>query len=150
MGSLARLGTLRAGLATLTLACGACAFSASLTAFSPVPGSAGSLASSRGGERCAVSARRASTRDVFSGGHVSTLTGTAATGRRLRHQRQQQQQLRSASAAIPSEASSSGGVVAPDAGAPAKTRSEKLKGYPSAIYKFTRPHTIRGDPCFAL
>ena len=68
------------------------------------------------------------------------------TGRRLR----QQQQLRSASAAIPSEASSSGGGVAPDGGAPAKTRSEKLKGYPSSIYKFTRPHTIRGGSSMFL
>ena len=41
MGSLPRRGTLGAGLATLTLACGACAFSTSLTAFSPVLGELG-------------------------------------------------------------------------------------------------------------
>eukprot|EP00904_Undaria_pinnatifida_P006660 jgi/Undpi1/3123/HiC_scaffold_15.g06497.m1 len=142
MGSPAGNRVLRAGLATLTLACGACAFSTPFTAFSPVPGSAGGL-TARGSGSCAVPARQASTCDVFKSGHVLTLDGTA-NGRWLR----QQHQLRSASAAIPSEASSNGGGgdVAADAGegAPAKTRIEKFKAYPSAFYKFTRPHTIRG------
>lgn len=40
-------------------------------------GSAGGLAS-RGSGSCAVPARRASTRDVFSRGHVSSLTGITA------------------------------------------------------------------------
>eukprot|EP00752_Nemacystus_decipiens_P009970 g8892.t1 len=55
-------------------------------------------------------------------------------------------QLYSASAAIPPDAlpgDQEQGAGAEASGG-AKTRMEKLKGYPAAVYKFTRPHTIRG------
>lgn len=52
--------------------------------------------------------------------------------------------LRSASAAVPPEATA-GGAGATDGEVTVRTRTEKLLGLPGAIYKFTRPHTIRGD-----
>lgn len=56
---------------------------------------------------------------------------------------QRRLQLYSASAAIPPDALTSGGAEQGRDGA--KTGMEKLKGYPAAVYKFTRPHTIRGE-----
>lgn len=65
---------------------------------------------------------------------------------------QRRLQLYSASAAVPSEALPNGaesGAAAAAAPGGAKTGMEKLKGYPAAVYKFTRPHTIRGEVCRA-
>ncbi|CAM9264444.1 unnamed protein product [Pylaiella littoralis] len=146
-----RCGALEAGLAAFVIVVGdVVAFSPSALRVSSVPGSTGR--SSLPTRSSCTSRRSCPPSWLPSSAQSEAARAAAAFGRPNRDEVFLTQgengrfQLCATSAAIPPESFSGGAgddaQVASTGGG--KTRMEKLKAYPGAMYKFTRPHTIRG------
>ncbi|CAM9191287.1 unnamed protein product [Ectocarpus sp. 4 AP-2014] len=129
MGSMGRFGTLGAGLAAFVLGNGVIAFSPSYIPghSGPGPTARSPLSSRRCGSRSSAKTRPSASTARVDFGWVDHDHRPEGRKRRF--------QLRAASAAVPPEAALSG---------TAGDGAEADKSVIGAVYRFTRPHTIKG------